>query len=237
LIPGTPSYMSPEQARGQRVDKRCDIWAFGCVLYEMLTGRLAFPGATVSDTIAKILEQALSLSDPDRTEEKAASYLKSLLALSEKKPAEARETLAPALSLSGHDYAIYRLALAEAYRMEGNLPEAFAAARKATGPLDPVTPQLELEFDRVRGLLLLAEIQKAMGNAAEAARLAHQFLEVWKNADPGLADVTRARTLLSPAGSESHLGTGFRAPAPPPHWCSGSHGGAATVAVQAPSSL
>ena len=60
LILGTASYMSPEQARGLSVDKRCDIWAFGCVLYEMLTGRLAFPGATVSDTIAKILER-----DPD----------------------------------------------------------------------------------------------------------------------------------------------------------------------------
>ena len=49
--------MSPEQARGQSVDKRSDIWAFGCVLYEMLTGRLAFPGETVSDTIAGILER------------------------------------------------------------------------------------------------------------------------------------------------------------------------------------
>ena len=49
--------MSPEQARGHSVDKRADIWAFGCVLYEMLTGRLAFPGDTVSDTIAKILER------------------------------------------------------------------------------------------------------------------------------------------------------------------------------------
>jgi Tol biopolymer transport system component len=57
LILGTPSYMSPEQARGLRVDKRGDIWAFGCVLYEMLTGQPAFPGATVSDTIAKILER------------------------------------------------------------------------------------------------------------------------------------------------------------------------------------
>jgi Tol biopolymer transport system component len=57
LILGTPSYMSPEQARGQRVDKRSDIWAFGCLLYEMLTGHPAFPGATVSDTIAKILER------------------------------------------------------------------------------------------------------------------------------------------------------------------------------------
>ena len=49
--------MSPEQARGQAVDKRTDIWAFGCVLYEMLTGRVAFAGETVSDTIGKILER------------------------------------------------------------------------------------------------------------------------------------------------------------------------------------
>jgi serine/threonine protein kinase len=55
-ILGTAAYMSPEQARGQSVDKRGDIWAFGCVLYEMLTGRLAFPAETISDTIARILE-------------------------------------------------------------------------------------------------------------------------------------------------------------------------------------
>ena len=54
-ILGTAAYMSPEQARGQAVDKRTDIWAFGCVLYEMLTGHAAFPGETVSDTIAAIL--------------------------------------------------------------------------------------------------------------------------------------------------------------------------------------
>ncbi len=54
-VMGTPGYMSPEQARGQVVDKRTDIWAFGCVLYEMLTGRVAFKGGTVSDTIAAVL--------------------------------------------------------------------------------------------------------------------------------------------------------------------------------------
>ena len=56
VLLGTAAYMSPEQARGKTVDKRSDIWAFGCVLYEMLTGRRAFAGDEVADTLAKILE-------------------------------------------------------------------------------------------------------------------------------------------------------------------------------------
>ena len=57
VILGTAGYMSPEQARGKIVDKRADIWAFGCVLYEMLTGRRAFGGDTVSDTLVAILDR------------------------------------------------------------------------------------------------------------------------------------------------------------------------------------
>ncbi len=55
VILGTAAYMSPEQARGHPLGKRADIWAFGCVLYELLTGRVAFDGASVSDTIAAVL--------------------------------------------------------------------------------------------------------------------------------------------------------------------------------------
>src|SRR6185295_5196020 len=59
---GTAPYMSPEQARGQVVEKRADIWAFGCVLYELLTGRRAFRGETTSDVLVSVLER-----EPDWT--------------------------------------------------------------------------------------------------------------------------------------------------------------------------
>jgi Tol biopolymer transport system component len=62
VLLGTAPYMSPEQARGRTVDKRTDIWAFGCVLYEMLTGRRAFNGDTMSDVIAAILEREPDLA-------------------------------------------------------------------------------------------------------------------------------------------------------------------------------
>src|SRR5262249_26861501 len=56
VLLGTAAYMSPEQARGNPADRRSDVWAFGCVLYEMLTGRRAFAGDDISDTLANVLK-------------------------------------------------------------------------------------------------------------------------------------------------------------------------------------
>ncbi len=60
VILGTAAYMSPEQARGKAVDKRADVWAFGCVLYECLTGKQSYGGETVTDVLAAIVK-----SEPD----------------------------------------------------------------------------------------------------------------------------------------------------------------------------
>ena len=68
LILGTPAYMSPEQARGLTVDKQSDIWAFGCVLYEMLSGRPAFDGEDVADILGRVLQREPDMSAlPDAT--------------------------------------------------------------------------------------------------------------------------------------------------------------------------
>jgi serine/threonine protein kinase len=68
VILGTAAYMSPEQAKGKSVDKRADIWAFGCILYECLTGKRVFEGETVTETLAAILKGEPGWNDlPART--------------------------------------------------------------------------------------------------------------------------------------------------------------------------
>jgi serine/threonine-protein kinase len=81
IILGTAAYMSPEQAKGRPVDRRTDIWAFGCVLYEMLAGKRAFEGETVTDVLAAVVRaepdwSPLPTSTPDRVRELLRRCLK-----------------------------------------------------------------------------------------------------------------------------------------------------------------
>ena len=100
VILGTAAYMSPEQARGKPVDKRTDVWAFGCVLFEMLTGKRAFEGETVTDVLAAVL-----MKEPDWA------------ALPERTPGKIRDLLRKCLRREAkqrlHDIADARLDLEE----------------------------------------------------------------------------------------------------------------------------
>ena len=108
IILGTAAYMSPEQAKGKPVDRRADIWAFGCVLYEMLTGKHAFDGETVTDVLAAVV-----MKDPDWSllPESMPPAIRKLLARCLKKDAkqrlqaigEARITIEEALSGAGEE--------------------------------------------------------------------------------------------------------------------------------------
>ena len=118
IILGTAAYMSPEQARGRTVDKRADIWAFGVVLYEMLTGQRLFAGETVSDTLAAVLR-----ADPDWK------------ALPDDTPAAINRLLHRCLTRDPkarlHDIADARLEIADALGNSGNEAKATAAPAAA----------------------------------------------------------------------------------------------------------
>jgi Tol biopolymer transport system component len=93
-ILGTPAYMSPEQATGKPVDRRTDIWAFGCVLYECLTGKPAFAGDTITETLASVLKNEPDWSTlPKQTPESLRSVLRACL---QKDPARRLRSVADA---------------------------------------------------------------------------------------------------------------------------------------------
>jgi len=124
MILGTAAYMSPEQARGKTADRRADIWAFGCVLYEMLTGRRAFGGDEVSDVLASVLAREPAME-----------------AIPDEVPARIRDTVAACLQKDPRqrlrDIADVRLV------MDG----AFARAEK-TGPSAHSAPAVAVLWKR-----------------------------------------------------------------------------------------
>ena len=126
IVIGTAAYMSPEQARGKAVDKRTDVWAFGAVLFEMLTGKKTFGGETVSDTLAAVLKTdpdwgALPPKHPrvrrllrrclERDPKKRLHDIADARIEMEERPEEAREPVAPSRSARP-----WLVALARAFR-------------------------------------------------------------------------------------------------------------------------
>jgi serine/threonine-protein kinase len=141
MILGTAAYMSPEQARGKAVDRRADIWAFGCVVFECLTGQRAFTGETVSDTLAKILEREPDLSRlPGGT------------------PAQVRELLQRCLvkdpKLRLRDIGDARIALDEVLSARSPSGQLRPAAGPVVAAARPRTPLVSIAIAGAAGLAL-----------------------------------------------------------------------------------
>ena len=109
MVIGTAAYMSPEQAKGKVVDKRSDVWAFGSVVYEMLTGKRAFVGEDVSDTLAAVLRAEVNLDElPDETPTRLRRVLGACLQRDPKQRV--------------HDVADVRLAMEGAFETTASVP-------------------------------------------------------------------------------------------------------------------
>jgi serine/threonine protein kinase/Tol biopolymer transport system component len=126
VLLGTAGYMSPEQARGKRVDRRADIWAFGCVLYEMLTGLGAFSGETTSDILASVIRaepdwSSLPGSVPPRIRELLHRCLQKDAKQRLRDIGDARITIQEALTGSSASDALSDTSLTHAPRRHGML--------------------------------------------------------------------------------------------------------------------
>jgi serine/threonine-protein kinase len=167
VILGTAAYMSPEQAKGKRVDHRTDVWAFGAVLYEMLTGRRAFAGDDVSDTLAAVLR-----AEPDFGE---------LLADT---PARVRRLLGLCLTKSAKD----RLQAVGDARLE--MAGAFdATAREPTSPsgvhLSLVAAATAVLLFSLATGLLVWRMARPAAVPAPITRFSIQLPEEMSMTDPG----------------------------------------------------
>ena len=156
-------------------------------LLELEEGR----SEALETTLAEILARALPPENPDRTEEAAAAYLRGRLLLARGEPERASRELLRASALEGYPYRLYGLAAAQADLARGRAAQALAAYKDALSSGNPREPRLDLELDRVLGLLLLVDIHEAAGDLSSAKAAAQRFADRWAAADPG------ARRLIS----------------------------------------
>ncbi len=182
VILGTAAYMAPEQARGQGVDRRADIWAFGVVLFEMLTGRSLFAGDTVSDTLAGVLKTEIDLG---RLPESTPPAIRRLL----------RRCLERNPKNRLHDIADARIVLDEVAsgqdREEGAAPVTAAGSRRAWLPWSLAA------VAAVAAMLLALRGGEAPRAAPEPTV---RFEIAWPDAGPTSIDLARDYFELSPDG-------------------------------------
>jgi serine/threonine-protein kinase len=193
---GTAAYMSPEQARGKAVDKRSDIWAFGCVLYETLTGRRAFGGDELTDTLAFIITR-----DPDWTAlppETPAVVLKLLKRCLEK---ERRRRLA--------DAADARLEIEEAVTLQANhdpslaLASTWDAERRVLA--DAAVADVRRELTRSARRRMAALVVGALVMAAFAGAAGWLFVRPAPSPVTRLMITTGGASTLTVSGQERDL--------------------------------
>jgi serine/threonine protein kinase len=188
MILGTAAYMSPEQARGKVVDKRADIWAFGVVLFEMLSGKRLFEGETVSDTLAQVLTKQ---PDWEQVPAKVRGLLEACL---QKDPKQRLQAIGD-----------WRLLLAEANPQAGAAPRsklpwiltaALAVAFSAVAfvhfrEIPPERPHIRFQVappEGIRRLCRRGQERKIANNNGGAARLGNLALKQELHDKLGLLD-------------------------------------------------
>jgi Tol biopolymer transport system component len=182
VILGTASYMSPEQARGRQVDKRADIWAFGCVLYEMLTGRQAFAGESTTDVLASVVQR-----EPDWSLLPASLPAGVVTILRRSLQKNPRERL--------RDIGDARLELG------AGLPPPASGSGIVAAPAMPAAPPNTVAWRRPAALLA------AFAAGAAIATGAWQWLTARVADQPAAVEVIRSEITL-PSGTSLFLGRG-----------------------------
>ena len=176
LVLGTVAYMSPEQARGKVVDRRCDIWSFGCVLFECLTARPAFAGETTSDLIARILERepdwaALPPGTPMRVRELLRRCLRKDATVRPRDMRDVRLELAEVVSRGAHSTSSEHSIAVLPFENLGNREEEYFS--------DGVTDELLNALSHIEGLRVAARSSCfAFKGRRENLRVVGENLEV-----------------------------------------------------------